>query len=78
MADYKAVSMNLMHGDIRITDGIYAPLLGSEVQSRITNLSGGTVGPQAHQSEQPPSLQSPSKHELREALKTMLKGLEDD
>jgi len=26
MADYKAVSMNLMHADISITDGIYAPL----------------------------------------------------
>ncbi len=39
MADYKAVSMNLMHGDIRITDSIYTPLLGSEAQQHITNLS---------------------------------------
>ena len=30
MADYKAVSMNLMHGDFKITDGIYAPLLGDQ------------------------------------------------
>ena len=35
MADYKAVSMNLMHEDIRVTDGIYAPLAGNEVQQRI-------------------------------------------
>ncbi len=27
MADYKAVSMNLMHEDIKITDEIYAPIL---------------------------------------------------
>ncbi|MFQ5922649.1 MAG: tyrosine-type recombinase/integrase [Anaerolineales bacterium] len=32
MADYKAVSMNLMHADIRVTDGIYAALAGQEVQ----------------------------------------------
>ena len=46
MADYKAVSMNLMHADIRVTDGIYAPLVGSEVQTRIAGLTGQTiVGP---------------------------------
>ncbi|MBI5304881.1 MAG: tyrosine-type recombinase/integrase [Chloroflexi bacterium] len=35
MADYKAVSMNLMHSDIRVTDGIYAPLARDEVKERI-------------------------------------------
>ena len=40
MADYKAVSMNLMHNDIRVTDGIYAPLAGNEVQRRIAGLTG--------------------------------------
>jgi integrase len=39
MADYKAVSMNLMHSDISVTDGIYAPLAGEEVQRRIANLT---------------------------------------
>jgi integrase len=39
MADYKAVSMNLMHADIRVTDGIYALLAGEEVQRRIANLT---------------------------------------
>ncbi|MCC7358088.1 MAG: tyrosine-type recombinase/integrase [Anaerolineales bacterium] len=44
MADYKAVSMNLMHEDVRVTDGIYAPLLGSEVRDRISRLAGpGTL-----------------------------------
>ena len=39
VADYKAVSMNLMHENLEITDGIYAPLLSSEVKKRITNLT---------------------------------------
>jgi site-specific recombinase XerD len=39
MADYKAISQNLMHSDVRITDGIYAPLLGDEVRERITALT---------------------------------------
>lgn len=38
MADYKAVSMNLMHEDIKITDEIYAPILSNEVQVRIGRL----------------------------------------
>jgi hypothetical protein len=40
-ADYKAVSMNLMHADIKITDSIYAPILSNEVQHRISRLSCG-------------------------------------
>jgi len=39
MADYKAVSMNLMHEDIKTTDQIYAPILSNEVRQRISNLS---------------------------------------
>jgi len=39
MADYKAVSMNLMHHDIKITDSIYAPILSEEVKERIANLT---------------------------------------
>lgn len=35
MADYKAVSMNLMHEDIKVTDEIYAPILSNEVKDRI-------------------------------------------
>ena len=40
MADYKAVSMNLMHESIEITDSTYAPMLSSDVHMRITGLSG--------------------------------------
>lgn len=45
MADYKAVSMNLMHEDIRTTDSIYARLLSDEVALRIAKL---TQQKQAH------------------------------
>jgi site-specific recombinase XerD len=38
MADYKAVSTNLMHSNLKTTDEIYAPLAKSEVKNRITNL----------------------------------------
>ncbi len=38
MADYKAISLNLMHEDIRVTDGIYAPLLNDEVRQRVAGL----------------------------------------
>lgn len=39
IADYKAVSMNLMHESIKTTDSIYAPMISSDVGQRITNLS---------------------------------------
>lgn len=39
MADYKAVSMNLMHNDIKVTDSIYSPLLSNDVRDRIQNLA---------------------------------------
>ena len=44
MADYKAVSSNLMHADITITDEIYAPLLAQEVKGRIAGLGKGPAG----------------------------------
>jgi len=39
MADYKAVSMNLMHNDIRVTDAVYAVLSKEDVRARIASLS---------------------------------------
>jgi len=51
MADYKAVSMNLMHEDIRVTDGIYAPLAGNDIQQRIAGLTNqAATAPQANDS----------------------------
>lgn len=65
MADYKAVSMNLMHADIRITNSIYAPLQGSEVQQRIANLAG--VG--AADNHTPTPTPAQSKRDLAETLR---------
>jgi hypothetical protein len=39
MADYEAISMNLMHADIRVTDGIYALLTSDEVKQRVACLT---------------------------------------
>ena len=38
MADYKAISQNLMHENINVTDSIYAWLNGDEIKQRITAL----------------------------------------
>jgi hypothetical protein len=43
MADYKAVSRNLMHHDVTITDSIYAALLDDEVERRISTLGSNGV-----------------------------------
>lgn len=39
IADYKAVSMNLMHRDLSVTDGIYAVLAQQDVRQRIAGLA---------------------------------------
>jgi len=38
MADFKAISMNLMHANMSITDGIYAILSEQDISERITSL----------------------------------------
>ena len=43
MADYQAVSRNLMHQDVTITDSIYASLLEDEVERRIAGLGEVTA-----------------------------------
>jgi integrase len=70
MADYKAISMNLMHEDVRVTDGIYAPLLGSDVRDRITRLAGqGAAQPPSHEAELVPGQSGLSKGQLAAALR---------
>ncbi len=44
MAEYKAVSMNLMHSNIGITDGIYAALPGDDVKEAIGQLGQNASG----------------------------------
>jgi integrase len=45
MADYKAVSINLMHEDIKTTDEIYAPTLSNEIKDRIGRLNDQSTEP---------------------------------
>jgi integrase len=68
MADYKAVSMNLMHTDIRVTDGIYAPLAGNEVQQRIAGLTNSVVTLSADTTDVNALVQGLSKGQLPAAL----------
>ena len=68
MADYKAVSMNLMHEDIRITDGIYAPLASDEVKQRIIGLTGGPKTSLPVDADLDQFLRSLSNAQLQQAL----------
>jgi len=68
MADYKAVSMNLMHEDIRITDGIYAPLAGDEVKQRIAGLTGAPKTSLPADADLEQFLRSLSNAQLQQAL----------
>lgn len=68
MADYKAVSMNLMHNDIRVTDSIYAPLASNEVQQRIAGLTGTTAPPIALAGEIATFISTLTKGQLSEVL----------
>lgn len=51
VADLKAVSQNLMHGSLTITDQIYGVLGGDDVAARIRGVSGGKVEVAAGASE---------------------------
>ena len=68
MADYKAVSTNLMHEDITTTDKIYAPLLSNDVHQRIASLVEQPPSLPIEDSELAAYLQSLSKDEMRTAL----------
>jgi integrase len=68
MADYKAVSMNLMHEDVQITDSIYAPLLGSEVRDRISRLAAGAGGSPIHEIELVQYVRGLSEGQMSKAL----------
>ncbi len=39
MADFKAISMNLMHANMSITDGIYSVLSEQDIKDRIGSLN---------------------------------------
>jgi len=73
VADYKAVSMNLMHESIKTTDSIYAPMLSSDVQNRITNLSNPSTT--TFKSEIEKFLQGLEKENLAEVLRIVASKL---
>ncbi len=78
MADYKAVSMNLMHGDIRVTDGIYAPLAGDEVQQRIAGLTNSAVGPAGAQVPAVDSMSQMSQSQQLQKVLDLLQHIADN
>jgi len=62
MADYKVISENMMHSDIRTTDDTYAMLSSEEVRKRITGLFSKTD--QGSQKTQPEGLGNISNEQL--------------
>jgi site-specific recombinase XerD len=73
MADYKAVSMNLMHEDIKITDEIYAPILTNEVQLRINRLAASEPGSMDNSLES--LVRSLSNHDLSAVMRIVAERL---
>ncbi len=47
--DYKAVSMNVMHSSMKITDEFYSNLNDNEVQKRIDLLNKGNDSKEQHE-----------------------------
>ncbi len=68
MADYKAVSMNLMHSNITVTDGIYAPLASDEVQQRVAALTSRKSAQLAASIANPTAADELTNEELAAAL----------
>jgi site-specific recombinase XerC len=77
MADYKAVSMNLMHEDIRVTDSIYAPLASHEVQQRIAGLTGSLISEPAVAGDMTAFIQTLSKDQLSKALMAIAQQMDN-
>jgi hypothetical protein len=75
MADYKAVSMNLMHDSITVTDGIYAPLATSEVRQRVAALTGSLTSPGSVHGDDPAFVQAMTDEQLAAALTVAAKRL---
>jgi len=68
MADYKAISQNLMHSSIKVTDSIYAWLNNHQIKDRIASLST-TYKRQGHSNPQMEAyLSRLSKTDLKQAI----------
>lgn len=68
MADYKAISQNLMHGSINVTDSIYAWLNDDEIKQRIAALSHNDSNLKMADNELEDFLCRLSRTELKQAI----------
>jgi hypothetical protein len=68
MADYQAVSTNLMHEDIRVTDSIYARLTHDEVKQRIAGLTSSVKPTQVANNGMTAFVQTLTPEQLSETL----------
>jgi site-specific recombinase XerD len=68
MADYKAISQNLMHGNIKVTDSIYAWLNGDEIKQRIADLGHSNSSMSVADNELEDFLCKLSRTELKQAI----------
>ncbi|RME59147.1 site-specific integrase [Candidatus Parcubacteria bacterium] len=68
MAAYKAVSQNLMHGSIKVTDEVYAWLNEDDVRTQISSLAVGQSQSLNPDDELRNYLNSLSKHDLEKAI----------
>ena len=76
MADYKAVSRNLMHQDVTITDALYAALLDDEVEHRIARLTEDSESESREGSEIETYLQTLSQDQLIRVMKVAASRLQ--
>ena len=68
MAQYKAISQNLMHEDIKVTDEIYAWFNSEEIKEQIMSLSFNHIHNSSPDDELISHLKSLSKGGLQEAI----------
>ncbi len=74
IAELKAVSQNLMHSSIQITDGIYGNLSGDDTRRIIGNLAGGDKTEGGPQADLAALLENPAIRAFIEALQAAQKG----
>ena len=70
MADYKAISQNLMHGSVNVTDSIYAWLNDNQIKDRIASLSTSAVQNPKLSNELDAYLSQLSKSDLKRAIQS--------
>ena len=75
MAQFKAVSQNLMHEDIKVTDSIYAWLNEEEIQTQLMSLDFKSTNYSKFETELKTFFQGLSKEGMQEAITLAAKML---